>query len=181
MTPEPVLHGARVTLRPLQAGDAEALHPLYADAEAMRWWTHGPLATLDETRAKLAGILANPDWRRWAVTRRGDDIAIGTLGAHELRQGRVFEIGYSLVRTNWGGGLATEAVARLLDRLFGEDGARRVFADIDPDNTPSHRLLERLGFVREGLLRAHWETHIGVRDSLVWGLLAEEWPQRRPT
>ena len=55
------------------------------------------------------------------------------------------------------------------------EGKRRVFADTDPENAASNRLLETLGFRREGLLRAEWETHIGVRDSVIWGLLREEW------
>jgi RimJ/RimL family protein N-acetyltransferase len=61
----------------------------------------------------------------------------------------------------------------LIDQLFVE-GQRRIFADTDPDNQPSIALLTRLGFTLEGRLRAEWQTHIGVRDSLIYGLLAEE-------
>ena len=85
------------------------------------------------------------------------------------------EIGYSLARPHWRKGYAREAVSRLLDLLFREEGNRRVFADTDPDNVGSNTLLERLGFVCEGRLRGEWETHIGVRDSFIWGMLAEEW------
>ncbi len=53
--------------------------------------------------------------------------------------------------------------------------ARRVMADTDPDNIGSIKLLEKLGFQREGYLREEWETHIGVRDSLIFGLLRNEW------
>jgi RimJ/RimL family protein N-acetyltransferase len=67
----------------------------------------------------------------------------------------------------------------VLDHLFGAEGRRRVFADTDPDNMASRRLLERLGFTLEGRLRAEWETHIGVRDSLIYGLLREEWQGAR--
>jgi RimJ/RimL family protein N-acetyltransferase len=68
----------------------------------------------------------------------------------------------------------------VIDRLFAE-GQRRVVADTDPDNRGSIALLEALGFQREGHLRAEWHTHIGIRDTLLFGLLAEEWPaaQRR--
>ena len=62
----------------------------------------------------------------------------------------------------------------LLDQLF-DNGARRVFADTDPENDASIALLQRLGFRREGVLRAEWETHIGVRDSVILGLLKDEW------
>jgi len=62
----------------------------------------------------------------------------------------------------------------LISQLFGE-GQRRVFADVDPDNRGSIKLLETLGFKLEGRLRAEWEMHIGIRDSLIYGLLVNEW------
>lgn len=178
MRPMPVLESERLVMRALSEDDAEALYPLYSDIEAMRWWSDAPHTSLQQTRERLAITTARADWRAWAITLKGDDTAIGTLAAHEARQGRVFEIGYSLARPFWGGGIASEAVSRLLDRLFNEEGARRVFADTDLENAASNALLTRLGFVREGVLRGHWETHIGVRDSLIWGLLAEEWTAR---
>ena len=175
----PVIESERLLMRPLRVDDAEAMHAVYGDDEAMRWWSHAPHASLKETRERLAKNTTTPDWRAWAITRKGDgadeDRAIGMLAAHEKRQGRVVEIGYSLARAHWGKGYAREAVSRLLDLLFREEGNRRVFADTDPENAASNRLLERLGFVREGHLRGEWETHLGVRDSFIWGLLADEW------
>lgn len=66
----------------------------------------------------------------------------------------------------------------MIDLLIREEGHRRVFADTDPDNAASNALLATLGFQREGYLRAEWETHIGVRDTVLWGLLADEWTSR---
>jgi RimJ/RimL family protein N-acetyltransferase len=55
-----------------------------------------------------------------------------------------------------------------------------VCADVDPDNIASARVFEQLGFRLEGRLRATWRTHIGVRDSLIFGLLPSDphvWPR----
>ena len=90
-------------------------------------------------------------------------------------RGGVAEIGYSLVRRHWGTGLAREAVSLMISFLFEVEGYRRIFADTDPDNMGANGLLTRLGFTLEGRLRSEWETHLGVRDSLIWGLLREEW------
>ncbi len=79
-----------------------------------------------------------------------------------------------LSRAHWGGGIAIEAVSAVIDRLFAE-GQRRVFADTDPENLASRGLLEKLGFKLEGMLRAEWETHIGVRDTALYGLLPSDW------
>jgi [ribosomal protein S5]-alanine N-acetyltransferase len=83
-----------------------------------------------------------------------------------------------LGRAYWGRGIVTEAVTALVDLLFAE-GQRRVFADTDPDNIASIRVAERLGFTLEARLRGEWETHIGVRDSLIFGMLRDEWAARK--
>ena len=168
---------ARLRMRPTQIDDAEALHQAYCDPQLMQWWSSGPHADVAETHAYLAQRLDQAGARGWTITRQADDVAIGTLWAGAKRPG-VSEIGYMLVRSAWGQGYAQEAVTRLIDLLLREEGQRRIFADTDPDNSASNRLLERLGFVQEGRLRGEWETHIGVRDSFIWGLLADDWIKR---
>ena len=165
---------ARLHLRPQRIDDAEALHEAYRDEELMHWWSSGAHADVAETHAYMAARLDHPGSRGWSITRHGNDRAIGSLWAGAKRPG-VSEIGYILARSAWGQGYAREAVTRLIDLLVREEGHRRIFADTDPDNVGSNRLLESLGFVREGRLRGEWETHIGVRDSFIWGLLADEW------
>jgi ribosomal-protein-alanine N-acetyltransferase len=171
------LASARLVLRPQRVDDAEALFAAYGDVELMRYWSHAPHAAVAETHDYLAERVGKGDWRTWSVTLTGDDTAIGLVAAGPRRPG-VIEIGYLIARTHWGHGYAREAVSSVLDRLFHEEGARRVFADTDPDNLGSNRLLEALGFTLEGRLRAEWETHIGVRDTNLWGLLASEWSAR---
>ena len=164
----------RLILRQTRVEDAAALHQAYRDVDLMRWWSCAPHADLAETIAYLTPWVVNPTWRGWTITLAADERVIGTLAATERRAG-VSEIGYLLVRSAWGQGYAREAVARLLDRLIHEEGMRRICADVDPDNAASIALLEDLGFRREGVLRDEWETHIGVRDSLILGLVAAEW------
>ena len=171
----PVLETARLRLRPRVPADADALHPAFTDPELMQYWSNAPHTDIEQTRARFAEEA--PEWRRWTITLHGDDTAIGLVAAGEKRQGNVTEIGYLLMRDHWGSGIAAEAVSALIDQIFAE-GQRRVFADTDPDNKASRRLLERLGFKLEGLLRAEWETHIGVRDTTLYGLLRDEWEGR---
>lgn len=169
----PVLTTKRLRLRARTTRDADALFPSFADAELMQWWSHAPHESVEQTRhdfSKTAG-----EWRCWAITLKGEDTAIGFVAAGERRQGNVTEIGYMLAREHWGGGIAREAVSRVIDHIFLKEGQRRVFADTDPENVQSRALLERMGFKLEGLLRHEWETHIGVRDTTLYGLLREEW------
>lgn len=142
----------------------------------MTWWSSAPQTSVEATRDYLTPRESDGPWRSWAITR-GDDVAIGWVSAG-LRRAKVFELGYLLGRAHWGGGVAREAVAGLLDYLFEVEGVRRVFADIDTDNRASCTLVEALGFKLEGVLREEWETHIGVRDSAIYGLLAREWARK---
>jgi RimJ/RimL family protein N-acetyltransferase len=169
----PVITTIRLRLRERSIDDAQALFGSLSDPELMTWWSRAPFTTIDELRDYFAPS-SNPGWRSWAITREGDDRALGFVAAGEKRQGGVSEIGYFLVREAQGQGIAQEAVAAVVHQLFA-DGQRRVFADCDPDNVGSIALLERLGFQLEGRLRAEWRTHIGTRDSLIYGLLASEW------
>ena len=169
----PVIATRRLILRARSPDDAEALLPAMSDPEIMAWWSRPPFTSIAELREHFAPDSAG-GWRAWAITRDDDDRAVGFVATGEKRQGGVTEIGYLLVREAQGQGIAQEAVGGVIARLFAE-GQRRVFADTDPENRGSIALLERLGFRLEGRLRAEWQTHMGVRDSLIYGLVAEEW------
>lgn len=129
-----------------------------------------------------------PTWRRPAHGSPRMTTRIGATGQSRLpgtkpiavneKRRHVSEIGYLLARPHWGKGIAAEALTLVLDQLFLVENYRRVFADTDPDNVYSRRLLERLGFQLEGVLRAEWETHIGIRDTTLYGLLKEDWTCR---
>ncbi|MET3724043.1 GNAT family N-acetyltransferase [Sphingomonas trueperi] len=175
MADTPVLATARLRLRPRTVDDAEALFPSLSDAALMTWWAHAPHRDVAETRDSFAAN--GPGRRVWSITLAENDCAIGFIPVTEKRP-NVSEIGYLLARAHWGQGIAEEAIGAALDQLFLAENHRRVFADTDPDNVYSRRLLERLGFRLEGVLRAEWETHIGVRDTTLYGLLKEDWTCR---
>ena len=169
----PTLKSERLTLRPLVVGDAEAMHHFFSDEEAMTWWSRGPHKNLEETRAYVAVNATEDKYRTWVITEQGGE-ALGWVVMIAGRDG-VAEIGYNLRRSHWRKGYVREAVARIILHGFEERGLRRIAADTDPDNAGSIALLESLGFQREGYLREEWTTHLGVRDSIIWGLLKRDW------
>lgn len=77
-------------------------------------------------------------------------------------------------------GVGSRGVAQVLDRALGPGRLRRVEADCDVDNEASQRLLERLGFQREGRLRALVAMPQGRRDFYLYSVLSEEWPPSSP-
>ncbi len=175
MSKTPDLETDRLRLRERVPDDAIPLFPTMSDPDVMHWWSRPPYASVEDGIEDFSRF--SDPWRSWAILDKRDDAVIGFVAAGEKRQGKVVEIGYLLAKSRWGGGFAREAVGAVIDQLFAE-GNRRVFADTDPENTGSRRLLESLGFQLEGTLRGEWETHIGVRDSVIYGLLHKDWSGR---
>lgn len=170
----PTLASEHLILRQLKVDDAPALFDILSDGEVMRYWSSGPHAHIDETRSYIAwNAETEAGHVCWAITLDGR-VALGWIILLPHRKNS-FELGYILGRSHWGKGYVYEAACMALDHAFGNLAARRVMADTDPGNIGSIRLLEKLGFQREGYLRQEWETHIGVRDSLLFGLLRTEW------
>jgi ribosomal-protein-alanine N-acetyltransferase len=87
-------------------------------------------------------------WLNWALRERASGALVGTVQA-TVRE-RESEIAYVLLRGAWGRGLASEAVAALLALLHADFAAHEFVAHVDPRNSRSVALLERLGFARSG-------------------------------
>jgi [ribosomal protein S5]-alanine N-acetyltransferase len=173
------LTGDRVCLRSVALTDTDAVFAIWSDPEAMRYWSHPPYTERAQAEAKLTGdleALAAGSVLPWAITLVGDNTLIGMFTIHQvdLNNGRA-AVGYLLGRAHWGQGLATEAASLAIGYAFTTLGLRRLEADIDPRNEGSRKLLERLGFERDGYLRERWCVAGEVSDSALYGLLAREW------
>ena len=104
-------------------------------------------------------------------TARESQVVARMVGAKD----RTAELGYGLARSAWGKGLVVEASAAAIDWTFKNHDVAKVFARADARNTKSIRVLEKLGFKQEGLLRQHRFARDGQTDEVVYGLLKEEW------
>jgi ribosomal-protein-alanine N-acetyltransferase len=178
----PRLQGKRVRLRAPLESDADAVFALFADPDVMRYWSRPPMTTRGEAEGLIVEIdegFAQRTHLNWVVAKRQDDAVVGTctLFRFEPRHRRA-EIGYSLRSDHWGRGLAAEAVSLALDWAFRALALHRVEADIDPRNAGSRKLLERLGFASEGVLRERYFVGDEISDTELFGLLASDWADR---
>jgi [ribosomal protein S5]-alanine N-acetyltransferase len=105
--------------------------------------------------------------------RLAGQVTLDNIVRGALRSGY---LGYWIDRSVAGRGMGSLAVALVCDHAFGEVGLHRVEADIRPENLPSQRLVERLGFRREGLLRRYLDIDGDWRDHISYALLAEDLP-----
>lgn len=179
----PTLTARRVRLRWLTDRDVPALFTIFGDPEVTRYWGHAVLPDLCEAKALLEEIhtkFAQQTLFQWGIALLDTDVVIGTCTLAGLDAGnRRAELGFALARTHWRRGYMSEALPALLRFGFGEMHLHRVWADIDPRNTASIRVLERLGFRREGLLREHYLVQGEPQHAVVYGLLRSEWQSGR--
>jgi ribosomal-protein-alanine N-acetyltransferase len=109
--------------------------------------------------------------------RQNDRSCLGLVNYHDghIRNKRV-AIGYMVDPAHCKQGLATEAVSAMIRFCFQDLGLHRLQAFIHPDNTPSLKLIEKLGFRREGLLRENLRVGDEWRDDLLYALLSTDHP-----
>jgi ribosomal-protein-alanine N-acetyltransferase len=105
--------------------------------------------------------------------RLAGQVTVDNIVRGAVRSGH---LGYWIDREVAGRGMASLAVALVADHAFGQVGLHRLQADIRPENGPSQRLVERLGFRQEGLLRRYLDIDGDWRDHLSYALLAEDFP-----
>ncbi len=166
--PVTTLQTPRFTMRGLQRSDAAALLLTLGDEGQCRYLSRPAFASEEE----LWGWLAEPSWtgRTWIAEDAGGQV-VGRFVAVPQDEAGVEEIGYITCADRQGEGIARECTAALIAHLFdGEIPAKRLTAEVDVENTPSIRLLERLGFTREALHLAYEETHKGVCDVAIYAL-----------
>ena len=105
--------------------------------------------------------------------RLAGQVTLDNVVRGALRSGH---LGYWIDQAVAGRGVASLAVALVCDHAFGPVGLHRVQADIRPENRPSRRLVERLGFRQEGLFRDYLDIDGAWRDHLGYALLSTDVP-----
>ena len=183
--PTPTLHTERLRLRPFDDTDAIDIFALQSNAYVLRYWDAPPWSErvrADQFIAACRQMEEEGTGARLAVDRVSDWAFIGWCTLSRWNPDyRSASLGYCFDAAAWGYGYATEAVGALLRWAFETLDLNRVQAETDTRNVASARLLEKLGFVREGKLREDCVVNGEVSDSWVFGLLRREWqPSSEP-
>lgn len=176
----PQLVTERFVLRRLRLSDTESLFAILADEEVTRFYDDEAFTEISQAKAQIEAWESGFDDRRlvrWGIARREDDIVLGTCGYYGFhvwhRRG---SLGFELARSYWRQGIMTEALEAIIGFGFNEVGLNRIQAVVMPGNEGSEKLLEKLGFHREGILREYenWGEK-GYVDVLMFSLLRSEY------
>ena len=175
-----------VELHPLRRGDAaewsrlrlanEAWLAPWEPSAALPWALRHTPASYRAMRRSVARRARMGTSLPFAIRVEGrlaGQVTIDNVVRGAMRSGH---LGYWIDRAVAGRGMASLAVALVCDHAFGPVGLHRLQADIRPENGPSQRLVQRLGFTEEGLLRRYLDIDGDWRDHLTFSLLAEDVP-----
>jgi len=177
----PPLETRRLHLRAIEAGDLEFVYRHFSDPLVNRYLLDEmPVSTRAQAQAIIEFYTAPGEkpYNRWVILQKSDERAIGTCGYHKWQKAhRRAEIGFDLEESSWNQGLMTEALRAVLQLGFESMHLNRVEALVYPENRASLRLLEKLGFQKEGLLRQYFRQGDVSIDHWLLSLLRAEWVQ----
>ncbi|GAK32220.1 putative N-acetyltransferase YnaD [alpha proteobacterium Q-1] len=174
----------RLLVRPVSKQDIPALIGTRVDKKTNRYtgWDHPDTeGWVREMVAEMESKSPGEDgpsgtWYQYAIVDRSTGETAGDIGVGFGIPGpQQAEIGYRLLDSFQGRGLAGEAVGMMVDHLFSERGLHRLTAAVVAPNQPSIRLLEALGFRREGVFRKSFLCDGEWLDDYFYALLNEEW------
>jgi RimJ/RimL family protein N-acetyltransferase len=176
------LEGTWARLEPLQMEHAEALHTAAQDPDTWRYVSTDASESPDAMRRWIATALAEQNAGYslpFVIVRRADGAVVGSTRYLDIKPAhRGLEIGWTwLTPSARRTAINTECKYLLLGHAFERLGAIRVQLKTDRRNERSQRAIERLGAMREGVLRKHLIYDTGYqRDSVMYSITDDEWP-----
>jgi len=176
----PRIHTDRLILGELKPEDARTMFFYRSSPEVGKYQSWQPKSEQEVEafirKVNRTGFNVKDTWCQLGIYLKNSLELIGDMGVHFLPpDDKQIEIGFTISPSHQRNGYATEAVHALLDHAFRNLGKHRVIASVDPKNTASVRLLEKMGMRKEGLFRKSIWTGADWVDDLRYGLLAEEW------
>ena len=168
--------GPRVSLRAPRPSDAREFVALARDSRAFHHGLVSPPTTVETFRSYLERR-KGPDAVCLFIVRREDQALLGAIEFTQIVRG-LFQsayLGYFLGARFQEQGYMSEALGLAVGFAFRELGLHRIEANVQPSNEKSRRLLNRLGFTREGFSRRYLKIASRWRDHERWALLAEDW------
>lgn len=174
-TPFPTLETPRLILRALRPADLDDLYEYASDPEIDHYVPWERYKNMEEARENLDEFIAEYEKDgigAWGIEHRADKKLIGIINTslpHRIH--RRVEVGYTIARAYWGGGLAAEAVKAVVQFGFDKMELVRIEAVVLPENQSSARVLLKAGFQFEGLLHGYQIWRGEPRDLQMYAIL----------
>jgi len=170
----------RLLVRPIHMNDAPAVFLYRSDSTVNKYqgWIPESVSDVNDFICnRVASEINMPGtWFQFVITIQDSGELIGDIGVHFSADNDFqVELGITLGEEHQGNGYATEALNEIITYLFNQLGKRRITASIDPRNSPSVALFERLGLRKEAHFRESLFMNGEWVDDLVYAMLRDEW------
>jgi len=173
-----LLEGRNVNLRVMEKEDL----PLFVEwvNKPEVFGEYNPLRQTSRTETEKHHEKGNSEEGEFIIEKK-DGGKIGYICHFTLVHpaGKHLEIGYFLVPSERGKGYGSEALKIMVDYLFLSKDIRRIQAQTDPRNIASQKVLEKVGFKKEGTLRKNFFMRGEWVDAFIYSILREEWKEPR--
>lgn len=170
----------RLVLRCIKPLDARSIYEYRSRPEVGKYQTWKPKELkevedfINEKIAKIPNIADT--WYQLGIIIKETDEFIGDIGVHFCDEDNLqVEIGYTLSEKYQGKGYATEAIREVIGYLFNNLNKHRITASVDPRNTKSIALLERIGMRKEAHFKKSFWFNNEWADDVIYAILKEEW------
>ncbi|MGD0056974.1 MAG: GNAT family protein [Methanomassiliicoccales archaeon] len=174
-----MLEGRSVRLRAVERVDLPSFVKWINDPEVTRFLELNPPMSMEDEERWFVDLQKDPD-KVFSIDTK-DGKLIGNVGLMRLNwKDRSVIIGIMIgEKEYWNRGFGTDAIETLLGYLFDEVNMNRVYLIADERNARALRCYEKLGFMKEGLLRQHLYKNGNYIDDVEMSLLREDWEKRR--
>lgn len=178
LTQFPELETENLLLRQVNRSDAKDIFQHFSDKEVLRYHDLEAFTNIEQAKNLIASFYErfhNQQMIRWGIAKKEDNIIIGTCGYYNwIKNSFQAEIGYELSQAYWRKGIMTEALTALIKFGFEKMELNRIAATVMLENSASMKLLEKLGFVPEGILREYGFWKGEFHDLKMFALLKKE-------
>lgn len=173
----PILTTKRLILREITMDDTEKIFHLFNSLETTDLFSPPKFDCIEDAKnfiAKSKKGYFRKWFIDWWITLKDNNLIIGSIRLGPFEMESKATIGYFISGEYNGKGIMTEAIRVVVNFAFEVLGLHRIEATDHPENHASSRILEKLGFKKEGLLRMHQWRNDKWSDSLLWSILRSD-------
>ncbi|WP_054027710.1 GNAT family N-acetyltransferase [Bacillus sp. FJAT-28004] len=171
----PILETERLQLREVVKTDAQGIFNCFSHNDVTRYYGQDTFTSIEQAKQLVAFFAKSFQENRgirWGIELKGKKEIIGTIGFNALSsKHKRAEIGYELHPEYWGKGYATEAVSKVISYGFRELELTRIGAVVFIENKESNKLLAKLGFEKEGILKNYMYQNGVAYDTNIYSLI----------
>lgn len=175
---ELILENDRLILRPIRETDVEDIFEVFSDSLVMKYYDILPFKDLKRAVEQVDLFINSQKEHkmvRWGIEFKENRKLIGTCGFHCINEEcKKAEVGYELSRVYWNKGIMTDALQLIMKFIFSQTDVNRIEAFVEIPNIASQKLLEKIGFTKEGILRSYERCRGDLIDITIWGCLRSD-------